>query len=334
MDAISLRIDHSGAEALLAALELDSISETELDELLLLPGVRAIVANSTKYLPDHTEEAFRAALRTWIDTRQEPWGHFALEFAAVQAAEIRQLIEVMKADAGLLGEVAAPLERYLPATGALEVTVHSVVGGVSHGFVLDDQAAPAFFMALDRAQGDAQGVKLNMTHELYHSAQQAARSRVPELREVPAEPGTASSAVRLLTTVLDEGTATWVARSLLDGVGPYLAMWRSAYEKNSDPERVRANYAQFDQLLAALMDDTMSWDVAYSAGFSDIGPPMYFVGFEMSRAIEEARGPQQIGTYFSGPSAAFFRDFVALVPGALAPRTEELLAATDGPLWC
>lgn len=329
MDAISLRLDHTGAEALLGALELDAISATELDDLLGVPGVRATVANTTKYLPDHTEAAFRTALRTWIDTRQEPWGHFALGFAAEHAAEVRDLIMGLKAEHGLISAIQAPLERYLPATGPLDVTVHSVVGGVSDGFVLDRQTAPAFFMALDRAQGDAHGVKLNMTHELYHVLQQAARARVPGLTQVTVEPGTASPVMRLLTTVLDEGTATWVARSMLDGDGPYLTMWRSAYEKNADPETVRANFAQFDRLLAALMDGTMSWDDAYGAGFSGIGPPLYFVGFEMSRAIEEARGPEQIGTYFADRPTTFFKDFVALMPGVLAPRTGQLLAATN-----
>ena len=333
VDSISVRLDHSGATALLGALELDAISDTELDDLLGVPAVRATVANTTKYLPDHTEEAFRTALRTWIDTREEPWGHFALAFAAEHAAEVRELVGGLNAEQGLISEIQAPLDRYLPATGPLDVMVHSVVGGVSDGFVLDGQADPAFFMALDRAQGDVQGVKLNMTHELYHVIQQAARAGVPGLTEVTVEPGAASPVMRLLSTVLDEGTATWVARSMLNGDGPYLSMWRSAYEKNADPATVRANFAQFDRLLAALIDREMSWDDAYGAGFSGIGPPLYFVGFEMSRAIEEARGPEQIGTYFADRPTSFFRDFVALAPGALAPSTEQLLAATDGPLW-
>ncbi len=315
VDAFCLHLDHSGAEALLEALELDSISDTELDCLLAVPGVWATVANTTKYLPDHTEDAFRTALRTWVETRQEPWGHFALEFAAEHAAEVRELIEELKAERGLIGEVVATLDPYLPSAGPLEVTVHSVVCGVSDGFVLDGQADPAFFLALDRAQGDVQGVKLNMTHELYHTAQQAARARVPGLTAVTIEPGIASPVVRLLTTVLDEGTATWVARSMLEGDGPYLAMWRSAYEKNAGSETVDANFARFDQLRAALEDGTMSWDDAYRGGFSGIGPPMYFVGYEMSRVIEEAHGPQQIGTYFAGHPSAFFRDYAALSPG-------------------
>ena len=49
MDAINLQLDFSGAEALLRALELDSISDTEMDELLRVPGVRATVANTHKY---------------------------------------------------------------------------------------------------------------------------------------------------------------------------------------------------------------------------------------------------------------------------------------------
>ena len=52
---------------------------------------------------------------------------------------------------------------------------------MSDGFVLDDETQPAFYMALNRAEGDVQGVKLNMTHELYHVVQRMARARVPGL---------------------------------------------------------------------------------------------------------------------------------------------------------
>ncbi len=312
MDALTLRLDHEGAAALLAALEREEISEADADSLLAVPGVRAMVANTTKYLPDHTEAAFRAAVRELVATGEESWGHFSLEFAIEHAAETRALIAALEADPRLLAEVQQPLDRYLPACGPLDVTVHSVVGGVSDGFVLDADPQPAFFMALDRAQGDALGVKLNMTHELYHVAQQAARARVPGLAADTVDPETASPVVRLLSTVLDEGTATWVARSMLEGDGPYLAMWRSAYEKNAGTETIRANFALFDRVLRALEDGTMSWEDAYGTGFSGLGPPFYFVGFEMARAIEAAHGPQRIGTYFTGHPVAFFDDFAAL----------------------
>lgn len=327
MNEITLRLTCDGAETLLRALELDSITVQDLDRLLSVPGVRATVANTTKYLPDHTESAFRAAVGEYVETGLEPWGHFCLAFAAEHAAEARALIATLQADPQLLTQVQEPLNRYLPACGPLDVAVHGVVGGVSDGFVLDGHPEPAFFMALDRAQGDAQGVRLNMTHELYHTAQEAARSRVPGLTARILDPGAASPAVRLLTTVLDEGTATWVARSMLEGDGPYLAMWRSAYEKNAPAEKVAANFALFEQLLAGLAHGTMSWDDAYKTGFSGLGPPLYFVGFEMARAIEATHGPQRIGTYFARHPTAFFEDFVALAPGTFSPTTEELLAS-------
>jgi len=325
MDSIALRLDYDAAEALLATLERESLTEVELDDLLTVPGVRATLANTTKYLPDHTEQAFRAAVREFVETRREPWGHFSLAFATERASEALGLIDALKADPLLLEQVKQPLNRYLPACGPLNVTVHCVVCGVSDGFVLDTGSEPAFFMALDRAQGDVQGVKLNMTHELYHTAQQAARARVPGLSAAVLAPETASPVVRLLTTVLDEGTATWVARSMLEGVGPYLAMWRSAYQKNADDETVRANFALFDRVLASLAEGTMGWEDAYGTGFSGLGPPLYFVGFEMARVIELARGPQQIGTYFAGHPAAFFEDFAALAPGTLSPETRTLV---------
>ena len=52
---------------------------------------------------------------------------------------------------------------------------------------------------------------------------------------------------------------------------------------------------------------------------------MYFVGYEMSRAIEEARGPEQIGTYFTGHPSVFFSDFAVL-----SPERRQMLQLFDG----
>ena len=326
VDEITLRMEYDAAEVLLAALQRTSISDPEIDDLLAVRGVRATVDNATKYVPDHTRDFFRSELRAWVTHRRER-GYFGLGEAAANAAAARHAMTALRDDVDLTTDVTAALGRCLPACGPLEVTVHCVVCGVSDGFVLDDDPAPEFFVAVDRSLGDAAGVKLNMTHELFHTAQQAARARVDGLSAETVDADTAPAEVRLLTTVLDEGTAVYVARAALTaGGGPYLAMWRSGYEKNAPEETMAANFSLFDRLLAGLAGGELAWDEAYAQGFGGQGPPLYFVGDAMARVIAAAHGPERIGGYFQQHPAEFFRDFLDLSPGSFSPETQAFVA--------
>jgi hypothetical protein len=311
--AIELRLDFRGAEALLEALERSSIADADIDALLAIRGVAAMVDNTTKYIPADTRAVFRAALKEYVASRRVTQGHFGLGFAAGHASDARRVIAELEADARLAGRVLDPIRRYQPDSGPLAVTVYCVAGGASDGFVLDRDPEPAFFMAVDRSQGDVDGVMLNMSHELYHVAQRAARARVAGLTARVFDEGSAPAPVRLLTTVLDEGSATYVADATrFPGSGPYLQMWRSAYARNAAPERIAANFALFDRLLAGLRSEAMTWSQAYEAGFAEIGPPLYFVGVEMSRALDKRHGPARMGRYFGEHPAAFFRDYIVI----------------------
>jgi hypothetical protein len=327
---ITLRIDHSAAEALLTALERTEITDAEIDRLLALRGVRAMVDNTTKYLPTDTREVFRDAVKEFVTTRKSTIGHFGLESVVENAAAVRTVIAGLDGDPKLAPEVTGPVNRHRPESGPLEVTAYCVVGGVSHGFVPDGDPEPAFFMAIDRSMGDLDGVKLNMTHEVYHVAQRAARAQVPGLDARMFDPATAPEPVRLLTTVLEEGTATYVAEATpTRGSGPYIEMWRSGYAKNAGTEKITSNFELFDRLLAELRGDAITWDEAYVLGFADIGPPLYFVGYEMAKALVRRHGPAHLGTYFQRHSAAFFRDYVALHRESPGEAPARFSADTD-----
>ena len=334
--AITLRIDVTAAEELLAALERKSIAEAEIDRLLAIRGVSAAVDNTTKYLPADTRDVFRVAIRNFVETGQARVGHFGLASAHAWKPKPRALIEKLRASGDLAAGIAAPVNRYRPDAGMLDVTAYCVAGGASDGFVIDGDPERAFFMAIDRAQGDLEGVKLNMTHELYHVAQRAARSSVAGLDARVFLEATAPATVRLLTTTMDEGTATYVADArLFTGRGPYIDMWRAAYAKNAPAERIKANFALFDSILDRLARGALDWRTAYEEGFAGMGPPLYFVGHEMAKALDQAHGPQRIGAYFTGHPAAFFRDYVALykkdpglAPARFSATTEKLLGTS------
>jgi uncharacterized protein (DUF779 family) len=334
-DAISVRIDYQAAEAMLAAMEKTSITEAEIDRLMALPGLLAMVDNTTKYIPESTRQAFRTALRQYVETRNPTVGRFALKRVEANAADARKAMAAMKADPNLIEKVLAPLNRYRPDTGPLSVTVYCVVGGASDGFVPDNYPEPAFFMAMEVSKGDVDGVRLNMTHELYHVAQRAARARVPGLSARVFDLATAPSPVRLLTVVLEEGTANYVADATkMPGDGPYIQLWRDQYLKNAEPKKIVDNFAVVDRLVAGLTGGSMTWEEAQKVVFTGYGPPPYFVGYEMAKAIDARWGPRRIGGYFQQHPAAFFQDYVALyrthgaaVPARFAPATEAYLAS-------
>ncbi len=324
---IAVRMNYEGAEALMAALERPSITDAEIDRLLAIRGVQAMVDNTTKYIPASTREAFRAAMKELVATRTTAH-RFGLVSALSRLDDARKAIAGLRAEGpGLLDEVTAPLNRYRPETGPLEVTVYSVIGGASDGFVLDDDPEPAFFMALDRSQGDVAGVKLNMTPELYHVAQRAARARVPGLGARVFDAATAPPPVRMLSIVLEEGTANYVADpTRVAASGPYFDSWRDRFVQNAAPERVAQNFALFDKLHAQLSSGAMTWDQMYAEGFSGEGP-LYFVGYQMAKALDAAAGPQSIAGAFSRHPAAFFQDYVALA--RRTPALPRFSASTE-----
>lgn len=48
---VTLHLDYGGAEAILRALEQDSLSDVEVDALLRVHGARAMVDNVTRFIP-------------------------------------------------------------------------------------------------------------------------------------------------------------------------------------------------------------------------------------------------------------------------------------------
>jgi hypothetical protein len=293
----ALHMDYEGAEALLRVLEQKSVTDADIDKLLAIRGVQAMVDNTTKYLSNDTREVFRAAVKEFVTTRKSTIGHFALDESYERADEIRDLIAELKADKNLAADVAQPVERYMPPMEHFTATVYGVTGGVSDGFVRDDVNEPAFYIALHRAEGDAHGVKLNITHELYHVMQRRARPRVPK---------DARTEERLLEAILEEGTATYVATPLM---------------KTADP----ADFAEVDRLISGLHRGALTWEQASDVVFKGRDPGPYLVGCEMARALDRRYGPTRIAAFQQQPPAEFFRAYIELAPARFNRETEGII---------
>lgn len=328
---LTMRFDYAGAEALIQALERDSLSDADVDALLRIHGVRAtMIDNVSRFIPGVGVAEFRRDVQAFARTKQGAGSSpFQLGHVWRERERVRALVAAIRSDERrTLRESLSQLEPYRPDTGPLAIGVYLVAGGVSTGFAFED-GAPAFYANLVRADGDYNGVILNAVHEAYHVMQMAAQRRsghfsawITDDAMPPAE--------RLLAGILVEGTANLVAdptRSTAPGAEMDSA--RARYGRNAGPAQIAANFALFDRVLQGFRDGTMTWKAASDEGFSGGNPEFYFVGYEMAKAIERHCGARCIGALFSEAPVEFFRRYIALyrehpeIPGRFSRETED-----------
>lgn len=333
---VTLQLDYAGAEALIDALERDSLSETDVDNLLRIHGLRAMVDNVTRFIPNIGVPQFRKEIKTFVKTKQggeyEPY--FRFNGVWQERSKVRTLIKSIRADERkIVDETLSQLKRYRPDTGALPITVYFVAGGVSGGFAFENDSK-AFYANLVRADGDLNGVILNMAHEAYHVMQIAAQQRaginalwVSDEKVPPVE--------RLLMGILAEGTANYVADPTRStSAGSNIESARERYRRNAQPARITENFALFDKVLKEVREKRITWDVAYKKGFtSENDDSFYFVGYEMAKALERYCGRKCIGRLFERPPVEFFRRYIALyrkhpeIRARFSLETETFIAA-------
>jgi hypothetical protein len=333
---ISMRFDYAAAETLVAALERDSLSDAAVDSLLLVPGIRAVVDNVTRFRPLLGVPQFRDEIMGFVRTKQAGSVGAPFQLTGVLRAkdDIRMLVSRLRANERAITDgVVAQLKRYQPPTGAMSIMVYVVAGGVSDGFYFDDQREPTYYVNLARVSGDLNGVVADMAHETYHVLQKTAQRRVPSLIKYSDSTSTLPLPERLLNEMLSEGTAQFVVDpTRSDQTGPYLDRSRAQYARNAQPARIAENFAAFDSVLRDVIAGRLDWNQAYQAGFSgSVDSRFYFVGYEMAKAIDRYCGHTCIGALFGKPPVEFFRQYISLykahpeITARFAPDTETFI---------
>jgi hypothetical protein len=325
---IAITFDYAGAEALLAALERDSLSSADVDSLLRVHGVRAMVDNVTRFIPDVGEPHFRSAVQSFARTKQRPDGekerYFQLDDAWGNRDNVRGLVaRLREGEAEIVRRIASSLAPWQPRTGPLAMTAYFVVGGVSTGFVPDTPGNTSIYANLAREQREGP-VVANIAHEAYHVMQKAAQRRAG-LVAVADSIESLPLPDRLLATVLAEGTARFVE-------DPGARHWR-----DTRAARMRETFAVFDTVLAGVRNGGMTWERAYERGFSGAERSrFYFMGLEMTKAIHRHCGQACVVSLFERPPIEFFRQYVRLyrenpeLVGRFSPETEAFLESAPG----
>jgi hypothetical protein len=330
---VTLHLDYAGAEAIIRALEQDSLSNADVDALLRIHGARAMVDNVTRFIPRLGVPEFRSEIRTFA-RRKRAGQHEAFQLSDTwrERSRVRGLIGAIGAnESRIVGETLSLLAPYRTDTGPLSITAYFTAGGVSDGFVFDDRTEAAFYANLTRADGDLNAVVGNLAHESYHVMQKAAQRRAG-LGSVADSSGALPEGERLLAVTLAEGVANYVVDPTCS---PGIRAEQSPqsverYLRNAQPTRIIENFALFDNVLADLRAGRITWEEAYQRGFSGTDDArFYFVGYEMAKAIERHCGTACVPRLFEQPPVEFFRQYISLyrehpeIRWRFAPETER-----------
>ena len=332
---VVVRLNYAGAEGLVNALERDSLTDADVDSLLRIPGLCAMVDNVTRFFPEIGAPEFRQEIRRFAQTKKrgEYDGYFRFDEVWKARSAARALIAAIQTNQGtIVSEMISQLEPYRPDTGRLVVTAYFVVGGVSTGFAFENDPG-SLYANVVAADGDLNGVVLNLAHEAYHVMQVRAQ------QQAGMDPRWLSSSTavpieRLFGATLAEGTANYVADpTRWTAPGSNMERARERYRRNAEPNRVAKNFALLDDMLMQLQAGRTTWEKAYMEGFtSKNDDSFYFVGYEMTRAVEQYCGRECIGRLFKEPPVEFFRRYIALyhqhsdVRGRFSQKTEAIIA--------
>jgi hypothetical protein len=118
-----------------------------------------------------------------------------------------------------------------------------------------------------------------------------------------------------------------------------LANSKGGYSK-WDLGRLRAQQGRMDRLTLLLemalvsitAPEPMGYSDAYAVGFYGDDQPLYFVGYEMAKAIAKKKGPARLGQLILGSGCGFARDYLEVSVGdpavpQLSKRTQQMVGS-------
>ena len=316
---IELSLDLKSAKAVLDAFEREGTTGDELEEMIRLPGVRALIHQASRFDSRASEGAFKTSLHRAI--AGEPLEEDPFQFRKVKdrLSEIATLVQKIESSPDrLVSDIREMIRPYAPGDLSFEVNVCFVVGGSSDGWTRED----VFYVALHYFRDDHEGLKLLMAHELYHVAQGHFYGYA-----VPSEDSAIAACRSVLGTTRSEGMASVVGDplALVEG-GAYTDWFKGKFSRNL--RRIEQNFALFELMLFRLYHDPESdFSQLYPLGFSGgWDSPLYFVGYYVGKAIERHRGREALVELLRGAPAAYFQAYVEIYE---QDEDEELVRFSD-----
>lgn len=333
---VTLRIDYAGAEAMMAALERDSLPDAAVDSLLEIHGVSMMVDNVVRLVPGVSRADFRTAIQRFVRTGEvaDEHVHFNLSRARSEGEGTRALLTYIREnEQAVLERTLTAMAPYTPETGPLHLKAYLMAGGTSTGFVRTTAEGDVFYFNLADAAGDCEGAMSFIAHEVFHLVQKAAIRRVPALAAIADSVESLPVPERTLATVVGEGTADLVSDpERFGGDGAIIASQRERFRRDAEPARVRENFALFDTTFQQVVRGEIGWREVLDRGFMS-DPRFYALGREMAKEIERRCGAVCIRRLLQQPPVEFFLQYISLyrehpdIVGRFAPETERHLSS-------
>jgi hypothetical protein len=305
---VEIAFDFETARATLNAFAKKDISDGELSQIARLAGNRGLLHQQGRFDKQATEENFKIALKQISEKGVSEPDTFAFNRVKAQLAATTALLsQIENNQKALADSIAERIMKYAPPAGIkVNVKVYFIVGGTSDGFAPDSNI---FYVALHYFGDDYEGLKLLMSHELYHNAQAGARGGKQFVKESDA--ANIKNCFDFLRNTLDEGTASVVGDPLEVAGGKKWISWFQGKFKNN-LGHIEGNFTLFDTLLYRLYNDPNadSGKIYYIGFTATYDSPLYFVGYRMARVIEKHKGKNAVASLIGENPIQFFAQYM------------------------
>lgn len=343
--AHDIAIDFSQARAVLTAIADPQLSPARARQIAEMPASQAVIAK-VRSLPggqDVTVDSYVEELTAAAQGRDlERRTLFQFSNLARNREGVLAALEDFETHIDERREwIASRIAEFQPETDApLQLSGYVIAGGNATGFL---GSLTDFYLNIAHFANDPEPVQLIFAHELYHAVQAAAaiQSGV-DLGQVRFNPETLAAqdtvegrnaylTERFLFNLMAEGIAMYVGDPMLaTGDGRYAVRDRERVELQQG--RMDRLAIQLDMSLVAITaENGVSYDQAYALGFFGPDQPLYYLGYEMAKAIAEEQGGARLGALAIGGGCDFVQAYLPIAAAdserpQLGPHTIRYVA--------
>ncbi|AWF79451.1 hypothetical protein BTJ40_00635 [Microbulbifer sp. A4B17] len=284
---------------LIDILSENKVSDQQLEKLVNLPGIQATIYQTSRFDSRASEKLFRSSLIDAVEGKPLLDDPFRLQKLKEKLPEVESIISILKEDPQqYLNEIRKGIGAYSPKDISFDANIFIVVGGTSDGWAKDGN----FYIALQYFNGDYEGLLTLSIHELYHIAQSNFYGKKEKHGSI---------CEKVLNETRLEGIASIVGSPLniVEGKN-YTAWFQKKFNRNL--QRIDDNFSLFEVILfRGCNDPEIDFNKIYPLGFSGAwDSPLYFVGYYIGSAIEEAKGREFLISVLKDSPSTMFKAYI------------------------
>ncbi len=320
---LNLKIDGSNAIQTFQYLSSEKKSNVEVEDILKLPGTTGMLNHDGQFDKQLNRDNF---LKEITDTTALT-NAFRFKQIRKELTGIQETISLMTDSiASITNRIESNLIPFSNQLHTKPINVYFVLGGNSDGYTTDDSS---FFLELQYFGDDIEGIINIVTHEVYHIIQQRS---FEQINKISSRLSAADKATFLIAqNIYLEGSATYVANPLtIPNPKKYARFQQEKFERNLD--KIKESFYLFDALLTKASSKNADRDLLYNIGYGgEWDSPLYFVGFEICRAIENKYGKYYIKKYLTESPIRMLLDYISLykkdsgIKHRFSPETEIII---------